>query len=427
VVLPVDVFPNGFPFYGGRKTAVRVSANGYLTFSGEHLTYGDTQAIPSRGLPNDLIAVYWTDLDPSEQGSIYTWADTNRWIVEWHQIPLWGQPDSGPASVAATFEAILYPSGEIRMQYQSTPRSTREGDDVRSSPAVGIENVDGSEGEQIAWNDATFPVANTAITIPSECEIGGGTGECAENQWQVRVYHDLHFQMQVQEKCEHHRHDGQLQTCDGTLAELEASSSGCWCPAGLARYAGEAYSNTTGTDGDGCLYANDNECDVPEYCSEGTDINDCASTNTGCAGDSDGFSAILSRTVQIGGTEHGNYVFGALFGARSVSTVIIDDDVAFVWDARMEFSSACTGSRASCVGIPGTAECSCAAWPAFAERGLQADCPEADGCSFSSSPPPTLQTFDWHLTEGEHSIVVEYVEEAGADSGGNAYLTWTKA
>jgi hypothetical protein len=38
-----------------------------------------------------------------------------------------------------------------------------------------------------------------------------------------------------------------------------------------------------------------------------------------------------------------------------------------------------------------------------------------------------LQTFDQHLTEGPHSIIVEYVEEAGVDSGGNAYLTWTRA
>ena len=32
VVLPPSLFPSGFPFYGGRKTAMRVSANGYVTF-----------------------------------------------------------------------------------------------------------------------------------------------------------------------------------------------------------------------------------------------------------------------------------------------------------------------------------------------------------------------------------------------------------
>ena len=45
--------------------------------SGEHLAYGDTQAIPSREAPNDLIAVYWTDLDPSQAagGGIFSVVD----------------------------------------------------------------------------------------------------------------------------------------------------------------------------------------------------------------------------------------------------------------------------------------------------------------------------------------------------------------
>ena len=435
VALPTSIFSGGFPFYGGHKTAVRVSANGYLTFSGEHLSYGDTQAIPSTSLPNDMIAVYWTDLDPSQRGSIYTLADVanDRWIVEWHEIPLWGQAD-GVDSPTATFQAMLYASGEIRLQYLSTPRSSREGDDVRSSPAVGIENVDGSEGEQIAWNQARFPTARTAITIPSECEVGSRVGECGsgprlpgeccEGEWKVRVFHDLHFQMAVQTKCEQHTNDGHLQTCPGSLAELQASASGCWCPAGLARYATETYQSSDNGQNqeDPCLYANDNQCDVPAFCPEGSDIHDCNS-NVGCTGDSDGFSAIFSSTIQIDADAHGNYVFGALFGARSAATVIIDDDVAFVWDSRLELSSGCTGTL--CSGPD--EECSCAATPAFVASGLEEDCPTSVGCSFSSSLPPTLQTFDWHLTEGPHSVIVEYVEEAGADSGGNAYLTWDRA
>jgi hypothetical protein len=337
-------------------------------------------------------------------------------------------------SPTATFQAMLYASGEIRLQYLSTPRSSREGDDVRSSPAVGIENVDGSEGEQIAWNQARFPTTRTAITIPSECEVGSRVGECGsgprlpgeccEGEWKVRVFHDLHFQMAVQTKCEQHTNDGHLQTCPGSLAELQASASGCWCPAGLARYVTETYQSSDNGQNqeDPCLYANDNQCDVPAFCPEGSDIHDCNS-NVGCTGDSDGFSAIFSSTIQIDADAHGNYVFGALFGARSAATVIIDDDVAFVWDSRLELSSGCTGTL--CSGPD--EECSCAATPAFVASGLEQDCPTSVGCSFSSSLPPTLQTFDWHLTGGPHSVIVEYVEEAGADSGGNAYLTWDRA
>ena len=316
------------------------------------------------------------------------------------------------------------------MQYLSTPRSARDGDDSRSSPAVGIENVDGTYGEQIAWHNPAFPAANTAITIPAECEIGGGSGTCEANQWQVQVFHDLHFQMAVQEKCEYMRYDGQLQTCPGTLTDLQATSVGCWCPAGLSRYAGEAYQTGTGQTPDGCVYANDNECDDDtgtRFCAPGTDLNDCDPGSTGCSGDTDGFSAILSTTAVVSHDAHGNYIFAALFGARSVATVIIDDDVAFVWDARLEASTACSGTQAVDNGVLGHPDFRCTAIPAFASSGLQADCPASDGCVFSGSPPATLQTFDWHLTEGDHSIVVEYVEEAGQDSGGNAYLTWVRA
>ena len=117
------------------------------------------------------------------------------------------QPDASGAVPTATFELLLYPSGEIRMQYQETPRSHRRGDDVRASVAVGVENVDGSEGEQISWHDDEFPAPRTAITIPSECEVNRGAGECEEGHWRVRVFHDLHFQQQVHDKCEHMRYD----------------------------------------------------------------------------------------------------------------------------------------------------------------------------------------------------------------------------
>ena len=87
----------------------------------------------------------------------------------------------------------------------------------------------------------------------------------------------------------------------------------------------------------------------------------------------------LWRSLCLLQEEHGNHLFTAVFGARSVATVIIDDDVAFVWDSRTS----------------------------------------GDGTEAGS--------FEWYLGVGQHSFVVEYVEEAGPDTGGNAFLTWAKA
>ena len=64
--------PFAFPFYGQQKHRALVSTNGYLTFSGEHFAYGNTQSLPNPHVPNDMIAAFWTDLDMSSGGHIYT-------------------------------------------------------------------------------------------------------------------------------------------------------------------------------------------------------------------------------------------------------------------------------------------------------------------------------------------------------------------
>jgi hypothetical protein len=64
--------PFAFPFYGQQKRRALISTNGYLTFSGDHTQYGNTIHIPDGHAPNDMIAPYWTDLDMSKGGKIWT-------------------------------------------------------------------------------------------------------------------------------------------------------------------------------------------------------------------------------------------------------------------------------------------------------------------------------------------------------------------
>ena len=45
---------------------------GYLTFSGEHTNYGNTVSMPNPDAPNDMIAAYWSDLDLTNGGQIFT-------------------------------------------------------------------------------------------------------------------------------------------------------------------------------------------------------------------------------------------------------------------------------------------------------------------------------------------------------------------
>ena len=71
--------PFSFPFFGQRKSRAKVSTNGYLTFSGEHTKCGNdnhdcgrSYVLPNAAAPNDMIAVYWTDLDLTNGGSVHT-------------------------------------------------------------------------------------------------------------------------------------------------------------------------------------------------------------------------------------------------------------------------------------------------------------------------------------------------------------------
>jgi hypothetical protein len=305
--------PFNFPFYGGLKRVARISANGFITFSGDHghRSYAG-RGIPFPDLPNDLIAVYWTDLDPSQGGTIHTYtpSDQSYWVVEWDSIPLVGWQRAVAtgipfANLTATFQAKLFPDGRFELKYQHAPRLPSAM--TRSSPVVGMENVDGRRGEQISWRQPTFPVGPSRIIVPADCEVNGH-GEhaaCHDHIWSVSVYHDLHFQSRVSATCKQYRTDGYLQTCGTPSVRLPimGPSHGCceWLH-GLDRY--------------GNVSARPPPPDA-----------------VACAGNSDGFSAIFSTGVTVGVTAHGDYLFTALFDFDATATVIIDDDVAFVWCA----------------------------------------------------------------------------------------------
>ena len=69
--------PFQFMFFGQLKSRVKISSNGYLTFSGEHFGFGNSFRIPSQAAPNDMIAAFWTDLnpslDPTGTAAVYTY------------------------------------------------------------------------------------------------------------------------------------------------------------------------------------------------------------------------------------------------------------------------------------------------------------------------------------------------------------------
>ena len=153
--------PFEFEFYGETKTDISISSNGYLTFGGDDSDLSNDE-IPNSGEPNDLIALYWDDLDPGNSdgggGSIYHYhdSDNNRFIIQYDAVPHF--PDGN--GEASTFQAILNADGTIKLQYLDMTDDAS----LPNSHTIGIEDASGSDGLQVVF-DAAYVENELAIEI----------------------------------------------------------------------------------------------------------------------------------------------------------------------------------------------------------------------------------------------------------------------
>ena len=137
------VLPFTFPFYDTNWFEFALSSNGYLTFGSDWIASANGP-IPDPAQPNDFVAPFWEDLDPSAGGTIHYYADptAGKLTVQFTEIP------NASSTVAGlyTFQVILSENGTIRFQYLDM-QGYQEG------ATIGIESPDGSIGLQIAYNE----------------------------------------------------------------------------------------------------------------------------------------------------------------------------------------------------------------------------------------------------------------------------------
>jgi subtilisin family serine protease len=146
VPLPFD-----FVFNREAKTTARISTNGYLTF-GSNGTAFENAPIPTTNTPNDFLAPFWDDLNPTPSGNIYYTtlgaAPDRRFVVQWVDVPRFtADPPNGAG--ALTFEIVLAEgSDDILFQYLALAGPEADG----GSATVGIEFAKGAGGAQYAHN-----------------------------------------------------------------------------------------------------------------------------------------------------------------------------------------------------------------------------------------------------------------------------------
>ncbi|HEX6853534.1 MAG TPA: S8 family serine peptidase [Candidatus Polarisedimenticolaceae bacterium] len=140
---PINLgFP--FPFYGSSFSQVRVTTNGWLSFTNT-TTDLSNDLLPSSSSPENLIAVFHDDLywRTSQGATAKYWTDGNRFIVQWTN---WDQLT--PSGENYTFQTILYRNGRIVCQYLNMTTN-----DIASA-TIGIQNAARNDGLTASFNTA---------------------------------------------------------------------------------------------------------------------------------------------------------------------------------------------------------------------------------------------------------------------------------
>ncbi|MGD0014196.1 MAG: PEP-CTERM sorting domain-containing protein [Bryobacteraceae bacterium] len=160
----------GFLFGGVQFTSINVGSNGYITVGGDSAATNVNQNLPNPGVPNGVIAPFWTDLNPSAGGvdsgvraATLTNGSSSWLVVDWYLVPNFSD------STTNSFEVWLgLNSGagtgleDISFAYGAV------GAGNGGFLTVGAENIFGTVGAVRFYNGAgTIPVNGTQLVVSS--------------------------------------------------------------------------------------------------------------------------------------------------------------------------------------------------------------------------------------------------------------------
>lgn len=160
-----------FVYAGDTYTSIGIVSNGYAVVGGGTGADVDfiNQILPDSEPPNNVLAPFWTDLNPADGGALRIVSLTdgvNSWIVmEWENVPEFS--DGAPAS----FQIWIGVNGveDISYLYNS------DGDGDSGFLTVGAENAFGNRGDNwYADGEGTLP------EIGTELRVVGAPGEPGE-------------------------------------------------------------------------------------------------------------------------------------------------------------------------------------------------------------------------------------------------------
>jgi hypothetical protein len=147
-----------------------VDSNGYVVVGGGDASDNNCcnpQTFPDAARPNNVLAPFWTDLNPATRGTVRIGVLTDgtaSWIVvDWDGVPTFGQPGGHRFEVwietAATNEGITYEYGNVA------------DNGAPDGLTVGAENRDGSSGVNLSG----LPAVGTEYVVSTTGPTAGGT------------------------------------------------------------------------------------------------------------------------------------------------------------------------------------------------------------------------------------------------------------
>jgi len=130
------ILPFSFDYFGNTYNDLYIGSNGYVTFGSGFTDLGN-DPIPDTFTPNDIIALYWDDLNPSSGGTVSYFtsiiAGQSCFVVEFSNVPHFG------SGATVSGQIILCADGSITLNCIDCQS---DGGDATQ----GIENIDGTLG-----------------------------------------------------------------------------------------------------------------------------------------------------------------------------------------------------------------------------------------------------------------------------------------
>jgi len=168
---------DAFTYAGETYTGLGVVSNGYVVVGGE--TSSDVrylnQNLPNSSQPNNVLAPFWTDLNPGAAGGVRIASLTDgvdTWIViDWEGVKEYSTANTASFQVWIGIDGDTHPGEDISYAY-----GTIQGNGDLGLLTVGAENKFGNRGGNYYYNGSgSLPANGTQLRVTGTPGVLAGT------------------------------------------------------------------------------------------------------------------------------------------------------------------------------------------------------------------------------------------------------------